>query len=181
MPQATINSGDREKQVHDHSKRGRTPVEDATVLIVGAGPAGITAAMLLAQRGPILKRRSSRTHWPLAHLLNQRTMEAFHDIGVSDGVYQMPPPDDHWQRVSWRTPLGGEGPLKGLEIGHLPALGVDYDAPRYAAGSPRAFANVSADATGPHCCRGMCRKRALGVFGTIMKSGTSCRTRAVFS
>lgn len=127
------------------ASEARTPVEDATVLIVGAGPAGLAAAMLLAQRGVdvlVLERRATTTHLPRAHLLNQRTMEVFQDIGVSDDVYQMSPPDDRWHRVSWRTSLGGDGPLKGLEIGHLPAWGGEDDAPRYAAGSPRAFANV---------------------------------------
>lgn len=119
--------------------------EDTRVLVVGAGPAGLSAAMLLAQWGIdalVVERRATTTHLPRAHLLNQRTMEIFHDLGVSDDVYRLSPPEDRWHRVSWRTSLGGDGPMHGLEIGHLPAWGGGDDAPRYAAGSPRAFANV---------------------------------------
>lgn len=119
--------------------------EEVAILVVGGGPAGLSAAILLAQHGIdalLVERRATPSNLPRAHLLNQRTMEIFHDMGVADDVYELSPPEDRWHQVTWRTSLGGDTPLHGMEIGHRPAWGGGEDAPRYAAGSPRMFANV---------------------------------------
>jgi 2,4-dichlorophenol 6-monooxygenase len=119
--------------------------ERTTVAIVGAGPAGLSAAILLARRGidsVVLERRATTSHLPRAHLINVRTMEAFWDMGVADDVYALSPPEDRWHRVGWWTSLSGETELHGREIGHVQAWGGGTDAPRYAQASPRRFANV---------------------------------------
>ena len=71
------------------------------VLVVGAGPAGLTAAAFLAQAGIrviALSRHSGTAPQPRASFTNQRTMEVFRDLGIEDNV----------RRVSTR----------GLTMGH---------------------------------------------------------------
>jgi 2,4-dichlorophenol 6-monooxygenase len=119
--------------------------ENTTVAIVGAGPAGLSAAIQLAQRGidaVLLERRSDTSHLPRAHLINVRTMEVFHAMGVAEDIYKLSPPTDRWHRVGWWTSFAGPTPLHGREIGHVQAWGGGSDAVRYAQASPREFANV---------------------------------------
>jgi 2,4-dichlorophenol 6-monooxygenase len=124
---------------------GFVSAERTTVAIVGAGPAGLSASIQLEQRGIdtlLLERRETTSHLPRAHLINVRTMEVLHAMGIADDVYAMSPPEDRWHRVGWWTSLGGPTELHGREIGHVQAWGGGTDASRYAQASPRPFANV---------------------------------------
>ena len=59
------------------------------VLVVGAGPTGLTAAITLAKRGVkvlALSKYSGTAPAPRAHVTNQRTMEVFRDLGIEDQV-----------------------------------------------------------------------------------------------
>lgn len=63
--------------------------EQATVLIVGAGAAGLSLSLLLRQQGlrPLLiERRNDISWYPRARTLNFRTMEVFRGLGISAQV-----------------------------------------------------------------------------------------------
>lgn len=119
--------------------------QEIPVLIVGGGPVGLSAAVLLAQRGIevlLVERRSFESRFPRAHLLNVRTMEIFHEMGVADDIYATAPGGDRWRKVVWYTSVAGPTPLHGLKLGEVPAWGGGPDAVRYAQASPLKFTNL---------------------------------------
>ena len=96
------------------------------VLIAGGGPVGLTAAMLLARQGIevlLVDRRGPDARYPRAHLLNVRTMEIFHEIGVADDIYAQAPADDRWRKVVWYTSVAGPTPAARPQARRGPGLG----------------------------------------------------------
>jgi 2-polyprenyl-6-methoxyphenol hydroxylase-like FAD-dependent oxidoreductase len=64
-------------------------VEHTQVLIVGAGPVGLTLAIDLAQRGvraTVVERNSTSIQLPKMERCNARTMEIFRRLGIADDV-----------------------------------------------------------------------------------------------
>ncbi len=62
------------------------------VLIVGAGPAGATAALLLAEHGIdtlVVERRIAPSPHPAAHVLSTRTSEVFRELGLEHEVRRL--------------------------------------------------------------------------------------------
>lgn len=91
---------------------------ETQVLIVGAGPVGQMAALLLARQGVqsiIVDRRKTRLTAPKAHAVNSRTLEICEAVGVSaEKIRNTGAPADEagWVRFA--------STLTGTHFGHLP-------------------------------------------------------------
>jgi 2,4-dichlorophenol 6-monooxygenase len=109
--------------------------ETTDVLIAGGGPAGLTAASLLADLGIgciVVERRDGRSKLPKAHYLNCRTMEIFSQLGFADEVYEAGSPAENISQVSWYTSFGGDAPSDRLMFMTLDAFGGGQLEPLYA-------------------------------------------------
>jgi 2-polyprenyl-6-methoxyphenol hydroxylase-like FAD-dependent oxidoreductase len=89
-----------------------TTQSDIDVLIVGAGPVGISAAMLLHKMGHsvrIIDRREGPQRAPAAHVINARTFEVWRQIGINvDHLRSIAQDPQAAGQVHWVTKLGGE-------------------------------------------------------------------------
>lgn len=89
---------------------GRGPLPARTpVLVVGAGPVGLTASVLLSQHGiphVVVERRRELRRAPAAHVLRRRTMAVFRRIGIADAISSEAPPLA-LDAITWCTTLGG--------------------------------------------------------------------------
>jgi 2,4-dichlorophenol 6-monooxygenase len=89
---------------------------DTDVLIVGSGPAGGAAALLLSTYGVanlVVTRYGRLSDTPRAHITNQRTMEVLRDAGIEDQVIAQATP----QHLMGDTPFCSS--LAGEELGRL--------------------------------------------------------------
>jgi 2-polyprenyl-6-methoxyphenol hydroxylase-like FAD-dependent oxidoreductase len=65
------------------------PPDEAPVLIVGAGPAGLIAALQLSKNGQrcvLIERNLDTTKWPKMDITNCRSMELLKRLGVDRGL-----------------------------------------------------------------------------------------------
>jgi 2,4-dichlorophenol 6-monooxygenase len=81
---------------------------EVPVLIVGAGPAGLTLALALARYGVAaltVEKHPSTAHTPRAHIINQRTVEIFRALGISERFHEVAIPQSAMTNNLWYTTL----------------------------------------------------------------------------
>ena len=87
------------------------------VLVVGAGPVGATAALLLASYGiectVVEPRREPQRH-PAAHVLSTRSMEIWREIGLERDIRGLSAPMHELRCIAYCTTFAGP------ELGRVP-------------------------------------------------------------
>lgn len=110
------------------------------VLVVGAGPTGLTLAAILARDGIdaiTITRYPTTAHSPRAHITNQRTMEVFRDLGIEDDVIAVATPNAYMRNNVWATSFAGQEIARLETWGTGTARSGDYEV-----ASPSAMCNI---------------------------------------
>ena len=118
---------------------------EAPVLIVGGGGAGLTASMLLSTFGinHILVSALPQTSLlPKAHVLNQRAMEIFEEVGVAGRILERSTPAENMKATGWYAGVTGSHDGYGRCLGRLECWGGGYTDPDFIAASPFRTANL---------------------------------------
>jgi 2,4-dichlorophenol 6-monooxygenase len=95
---------------------------ETDVLIVGSGPAGSSAALMLSTYGIpniVVTKYGWLADTPRAHITNQRTMEIMRDLGVEADICAQASPQDIMGNAVFCASLAGE------ELGRLRTFGTD--------------------------------------------------------
>src|SRR3989440_9875779 len=132
-------------QCTDKTEGGRQMAIETPVLIVGGGGAGLTASMLLSKLGTRHILVSSLAHTsllPKAHVLNQRTLEIFEEVGVADRVLEQSTPPENMEATAWYAGVNGAHDGYGRRLGRLEVWGGGYTDPDFIAASPCRTANL---------------------------------------
>ncbi|MFI1094853.1 FAD-dependent monooxygenase [Streptomyces sp. NPDC020917] len=88
-----------------------TSEDRVEVLVVGAGPAGLTLAIDLARRGVachVVEATDERGANPRCNTTSARSMEIFRRLGLADDIRRAGLPEDHPTSIQYRTTLSGE-------------------------------------------------------------------------
>jgi 2,4-dichlorophenol 6-monooxygenase len=98
----------------------KSAVVETDVLIVGSGPAGSAAALMLSTLGVgniMITKYRWTANTPRAHITNQRSMEVFRDLGIEEQVLADATPHHLVGDTVFCTAIAGE------EIGRIHAWG----------------------------------------------------------
>ena len=110
------------------------------VLVVGAGPAGLTAASLLARLGvdALTLTKYDTANAPRAHITNQRAVEIFRDLGIEDRLKERALPHHLMGKQVFATSFAGR------ELSRMMTWGVGDDRiGEYRAASPCEMCNAA--------------------------------------
>jgi 2,4-dichlorophenol 6-monooxygenase len=121
-----------------------TKTERVPVLIVGGGGAGLTASMLLGTYGVeslLVSALPTTSILPKAHVLNQRAMEVFSDVGVAEEIYARSTPAANMSHTAWYLDVHGDEDA-GRLIHKLECWDGGYTDPAWVAASPCRQANL---------------------------------------
>lgn len=92
---------------------------DVPVLIVGGGPVGLTASLLLSQQGVrshLVERHPGTAILPKARGINARTMEMYRQAGVEADIRAVGTPPQFGKMIIWTESLAGKE-IKRLQPG----------------------------------------------------------------
>jgi 2,4-dichlorophenol 6-monooxygenase len=114
-------------------------------LIVGGGGAGLTASMLLSSYGIdslLVSRYPGTSHLPKAHVLHQKTMEVYRELGIAELVYERGTPPENMAFTGWYAGVAGPTSDYGREVVRLECWGNGDTDPNWMKASPCHQANL---------------------------------------
>jgi hypothetical protein len=101
--------------------------------------------MLLSQLGVeslLVSALPSTSVLPKAHVLNQRCMEVFTDLGVAEEIYARGTPPENMRHTAYYAGLAGPDPVYGRQIGRFECWGAGGLDPDWTSASPCLQANL---------------------------------------
>lgn len=117
---------------------------EVPVLIVGGGGAGLTASMLLSSYGIetlLVSAAPTTSILPKAHVLQQRAMEVFDQVGLADTIYSRSCPPENMSHTAWYLDIAGSE-TAGRLIHKLECWDGGYTDPAWVAASHCRQANL---------------------------------------